>query len=579
MQKAQIFSNYNYNPENYYNNLQIALRHYKAIDTLINQVRIEMKTNSDKLALGEEANHAYTEAIAVCYQLAELSDNKKDTEKYLQMAFGFSEKNKSSVLLESLAGAEAMKFSGIPNELLDKESNLQSNINVAKQIIAERSDSLKVAAFQSKLFNYNRAYDSLIHVFETNYREYFELKYSNKLASIDDLQGILDKKTTIISYTETDSLIYAFVISKNQYFVKQLPKTTDYEKLLDIIRMQIMSRVGNTKYFAENMNKLHKQLFDFEIPANTENLLIIPSGKMALLPFEALVTDLGDVEKNDYSQLSYLINEYNISYSYSANLFYRTFPKDKTQKIEVTQLNDWLAYAPVFSDESTGYLTKQTHEMLRAMDENTVDTLQTRGTLLSGEYISPLPGTRSEVEDILEVFDSQHKKANALFNLSANEASVKSGDLENYKYIHFASHGMVNMEKPELSGIILAQDSTIDEDGILYIGEMFNLKLNADLTVLSACETGIGEIKKGEGLIGLSRALLYAGSKNIIVSLWKVADNSTKDLMLDFYNNLIENETESSGFSKPLREAKLQMIQNKTYAHPYYWSPFILIGK
>ncbi|GAH01067.1 unnamed protein product, partial [marine sediment metagenome] len=105
---------------------------------------------------------------------------------------------------------------------------------------------------------------------------------------------------------------------------------------------------------------------------------------------------------------------------------------------------------------------------------------------------------------------------------NANEDYIKSGELKKYKLLHFATHGFVNTWKPELSGILLAQDTTINEDGILYSGEIYNLELNADLTVLSACETGLGEIKKGEGLIGLTRALLYAGSKNIIVSLWEV---------------------------------------------------------
>jgi len=151
--------------------------------------------------------------------------------------------------------------------------------------------------------------------------------------------------------------------------------------------------------------------------------------------------------------------------------------------------------------------------------------------------------------------------------------------LKNYKYLHFATHGFVNTDKPELSGIFLAQDSTLDEDGILYQGEIYNLELNADLTVLSACETGLGKIKKGEGLIGLTRALLYAGSRNIIVSLWSVADESTSELMIDFYKNLLEGNQLLSEFSKPLQKAKLKMIEEGKYAHPFYWSPFILIGK
>jgi CHAT domain-containing protein len=112
----------------------------------------------------------------------------------------------------------------------------------------------------------------------------------------------------------------------------------------------------------------------------------------------------------------------------------------------------------------------------------------------------------------------------------------------------------------------------------LYSGEIYNLKLNADLVVLSACETGLGKIQQGEGIIGLTRALLYAGAKNIIVSLWEVADESTSDLMVNFYKNTLAGKGQLS-YSEALRNAKLKMIGEGKYAHPLYWSPFILIGK
>ena len=242
-------------------------------------------------------------------------------------------------------------------------------------------------------------------------------------------------------------------------------------------------------------------------------------------------------------------------------------------------MNDWLAFAPVFDDFNTSGLTIRTRELLQQLDTISVDTTGTRGILIKGDSIRPLPGTENEVQSIFNQFDEKGKKALVQIRRNANEAFIKSGELKNYRLLHFATHGFVNTSKPELSGILLAQDTTISEDGILYSGEIFNLDLNADLTVLSACETGLGELKEGEGLIGLARALLYAGSKNIIVSLWKVADKSTSDLMIDFYKNLLEANQEKQEFSQALQQAKLEMIDEGKYAHPFYWSPFILIGK
>ena len=114
---------------------------------------------------------------------------------------------------------------------------------------------------------------------------------------------------------------------------------------------------------------------------------------------------------------------------------------------------------------------------------------------------------------------------------------------------------------------------------MLYAGEIYNLKLNADLVVLSACETGLGKVKPGEGLIGLTRALLYAGSKNIIVSLWKVDDRGTQFFMTDFYRLLLQEKSATAGYSGILRQTKLDLISTGSLSHPFYWSPFILVGK
>jgi CHAT domain-containing protein len=189
-----------------------------------------------------------------------------------------------------------------------------------------------------------------------------------------------------------------------------------------------------------------------------------------------------------------------------------------------------------------------------------------------------LPATETETRAILKLYNERNLKAKVLLHNNANEQFIKSGELGKYKVLHFATHAFVNSQRPELTGLLLAQDTTGGEDGVLYSGEIYNLKLNADLVVLSACETGLGKIQKGEGIIGLTRALLYAGTKNIIVSLWKVTDKSTSDLMVDFYKNSLKSKGRLS-YSGALRNAKLKMISERKYAHPFFWSPFILIGK
>ncbi len=170
-----------------------------------------------------------------------------------------------------------------------------------------------------------------------------------------------------------------------------------------------------------------------------------------------------------------------------------------------------------------------------------------------------------------------NKEKRAVFKAEkATENALKSLKLTDYKYIHFATHGFVNTQNPALSGIILYRNNTQQEDGVLHSSEVYNLNLNADLVVLSACETGLGKVAKGEGIIGLSRSFLYAGAKNIMVSLWKVTDEATKELVVDFYTNLEKSRKVSQ--SEALRKAKLNLLKNKKYAMPYYWNGFVLIS-
>jgi Uncharacterized protein conserved in bacteria len=182
-----------------------------------------------------------------------------------------------------------------------------------------------------------------------------------------------------------------------------------------------------------------------------------------------------------------------------------------------------------------------------------------------------LPGTEQEINSIAKLFGSNSKTAKFK---DASETLIKSKTISDYSYLHFATHGIVDEVDPELSRIFL--NDSENDDGNLYAGEIYNLNLNANLAVLSACQTGLGKFSKGEGVIGLSRALVYAGAKNIIVSFWSVSDESTAQLMNEFYKILLAER--QNNFSSALQKAKLKMIKEKKYAAPYYWAPFVLIG-
>jgi CHAT domain-containing protein len=185
-----------------------------------------------------------------------------------------------------------------------------------------------------------------------------------------------------------------------------------------------------------------------------------------------------------------------------------------------------------------------------------------------------LSESRKEALQIASLF-GQQKSALLLSDKAREEAVKNSPDLSTARRIHFATHGLISERQPQLSGLVLTLDNDPAEDGLLQMREIFNLKLNAELVVLSACETGLGKEMKGEGVIGLTRAFQYAGASNVVVSLWRVADRSTADLMIDFYRHM------QSGLDKAqaLRRAKLQMIESSPFSHPYYWAAFVMNGE
>lgn len=184
-----------------------------------------------------------------------------------------------------------------------------------------------------------------------------------------------------------------------------------------------------------------------------------------------------------------------------------------------------------------------------------------------------LPGTGREVSAIAGRYPPSEVKVYQ--GMEANEENVKNNPLvEAAERLHFATHGLVDERQPELSGLLLTPTGKDEDDGLLQVYEIFNLSLRADLVVLSACETGLGQKVTGEGLVGLTRAFLYAGSPSVVVSLWRVGDDSAPDLMVGFYDSL----DRLGDKAEALREAKLAMIREGGSSHPYSWAPFILVG-
>jgi CHAT domain-containing protein len=317
---------------------------------------------------------------------------------------------------------------------------------------------------------------------------------------------------------------------------------TDAEALALPARMRALGREACSKLLGPVLDKIRGK-----------NLVIIPGGDLGQFPFQLLV---------EPGQDRYLIESCGIRYAPSftvLDLQRRWFQNARRPRPERVL---WALGDPIY--ESTDARL------------NTGKNLTLSGGEAVHDYRLPrLKNSRAEVQSLALLFGP--KTATVLLDERASEAAVKaasvSGELRQHRYVHFASHAILGLDDGKQPALVLSLVGNDQEDGILQLDEITNLKLNADLVVLSACQTGKGRLHNGEGVRGLARAFLYAGSKGVVCSLWSVDDQETANLMVDFYRHL------QKGRSAPeaLREAQLAMI--RAGKAPLYWAPFVLIGE
>jgi CHAT domain-containing protein/tetratricopeptide (TPR) repeat protein len=508
--------------------LKMALGCLYLSDSLIDEIRHQSADENDKLSLGSRAAEVYEDGVRIAMIV---SENVLRPQPYLEKAFYFAEKSKSAVLQESIADAQAKSFTGIPPTLLEEEKVIKSTIALVTQKLAQKPTEQEIQQLRRELFDANASYRAFTSRLEKEYPNYFNLKFSKPTLKVSEIQRSISDTTAVLSYfiAEKNNKLYLFQITQKGLKVKTVSLPSSLDRTIKGFTNGILYTEFNT--YQKSANVLSPLLLP-SLPSSIRELIVIPTGKLGTLPFEALSTSR--IKGGDFRQIAYAIQRYSISYEFSSSLLLQK------KEIAFSASPSIFLCAPIKFNSQTG--------------------------------LSELPGTQKEVTTIANLFQGRNKSV--LF-ADANELTIKSPDLASYQYLHFATHGIVDEINPESSKIFLS--ASAKEDGNLYAGEIYNLNLNAQLTVLSACQTGLGKVSKGEGVIGLSRALVYAGSQNIIVSFWSVADESTSLLMTDFYTALLKQK--NSNFKRALQQSKLKMIQSGNYAAPFYWAPFVLIGK
>ena len=485
----------------------------------LDSLKAEYQYSNDKIKLTENLFPLFESAIESNFALYEQEQN----ESYLEQVFYFMEKSKSVLLMEALRTSRANKFTGVPDSLLAKERILQSEITSLEKEIIDQENPLN-----TKLFTLKQEQGALVNRLSENYPKYHNLRYGAKTVSTGETTDILKKDEILINYFYGNKAIYAITIGKDQ---KKMTKI-DVNESLSSSLLNYSKQISNPKSSIQSIQKqgleIYKKLVHPTLFGNAKRLIIIPDGNLNFIPFESLT----DNSKKPH----YLLENYSIYYVNSATLLSQLL-KNKNRP------NTLLAFAPTFKNqEITPSLTR--------------------------DKLSPLPHNTTEVKTIGDFFDGKVLEGS---NASLSNFLRHSKD---YGIIHFATHAVFNNEETEYSYLAF---SPTEENFLLYVKDLYNLDLNANMVALSACETGIGELHKGEGFLSLARGFFFSGTSSIASSLWKANDASTSKIMGDFYQNLSEGDFKGEA----LRKAKLSFLKNNSQnalSHPYYWSGFLISG-
>ncbi|MBN1302188.1 MAG: CHAT domain-containing protein [Melioribacteraceae bacterium] len=549
--------------------LEASLNNYSVLTELIDQIRKGYKAEGSKLLLAERTSRIFEKAIQASLKMYGISGD----ESYKEKAFLFAEQNKSEILSDALVEANAKYFSGIPDSLIQLEKNLKIDLafydtELQRELYeTEETDSARVENFRERLFSLKDDYINLINRFETQYPEYYSLKYRRKSASINELQEALDDNSVVVEFFAGQKSLVTYIISGSEFHVLRQEIDSSFNNICETFYASI-KKLDKTEY-VESSQKLYDILIKPIEQYLKRNLVFIPDGILYYLPFEALIKGRDNNDNYTFASLDYLIKKHAVSYHYSAELYLSGMDDNSHKELK----EKFVGFAPVFDDA----------EKLSGIKTSSAAVLQfggssdnLRSVFRNNNEFGSLPYSEREVEILVDLFDDKNLYAAGYFHEDADERTMKT-QISDAKYLHIATHSFVNPIKPSLSGIILYPDDDSDskEDGILYSGEIYNLDLNADLVVLSSCESGIGKLIKGEGMIALTRGFLYSGAKNIVTSLWKVFDESTSNLMINFYDAILSGKT----YKESLRDAKLKMINDPATSFPLNWSGFVLIGE
>lgn len=483
-------------------------------------------------------------------------DRARPGEGYGALAFWASERSRGRGLLDLLTEGRIDVKQGLPPDLRRREGDISDELSrIQAALRAGNLPAARARELQAGIDRLDEKRQQLDWEIRARNPRYAEIRYPAPLELEEIQRRVLDGDTALLEFALGEKGSTLFVVTRGGLSSFPLPPAQAIAEQVRRLRPTLeRESLRSRQDYLESSFQLYQALLApaSRVLAGKPDLLIVPDGPLYYVPFEALLTEPpGD---RSYRDLPYLLRRCSITYVPSASVLAELRePRGEAPPASREQV---AAFAPFANLEGGG----ASRDTARGISRDP-----------SGNLYEPLRASSREVSAIAGLYPG---KALSFFDGRATETELKTDPaVAGARRLHLATHAETDEVHPESSALVLRPDGS--SDGMLRVDEIFNLKLSADLAVLSACRTALGKEVTGEGLVGLTRAFFYAGVPSLVVSLWNVIDGPTPELMLDFYRDLDRLHHKA----RALREAKLAMIGRGTYSHPAYWAPFILVGE
>ena len=517
--------------------------------SVIDRVRQQSQSVRSKLYWTQEVMGFYENGLAICYELYQATENTK----YLETALVITEKSKALLLRENLQAAEAQLTAGLPPQLTAQERQLKSDISQYQVYLTneekkcEQADQQKLKLWTAALQKQREAYDIFLNDIKNQYPEYYQLRYALRYPTIADVQSQLNDATAILTYFSGYEAVYSLQIDAQEARLSRVTIDSDFEDKIVAFRQatkdyDYIQRFPQAAY--DDLVQYGQELYDIllrEQLTNTAatNIIIVPDSRLSTLPFDILLSQSPTQTTRNYKNLPYLIQQFTTSYYNSVALWHQ----DNLYHKNTTASTVYTGFAPSYGQS----------EAIASLRQG----------------LQPLAYNQEEVQFGASIF-----KGKLWIDEAANEQNFYNATPT--KVLHLAMHAVLDTDNPMYSALIFTDTPDSIYDNVVYAYEIYNMNLKTDLAVLSACNTGLGKVEKGEGLMSLARGFAYANCPSVIMSLWSIDDKATSVIISSFYKNL--NKTQAK--HEALRQAKLTYLADAdpVQAHPYYWASLSLIG-